>query len=165
MIVGHLAVSALEHRYTGADFLPVMAAAVFPDAVDKVAYYVLDAADSGRSWGHTLLAAFITTAITYLLFGKRKGMSWALGYLSHLVCDIGGVVPWLYPFVAYEYPPAQSFWTNLWTGLTQPRMLLEIALIIWAGFALRPQWKAGAGHLRDGVQKKWRALQDRTVES
>ena len=34
MIIGHVAVSALAHRYLKADLIPVMAAAAIPDVVD-----------------------------------------------------------------------------------------------------------------------------------
>lgn len=94
MIIGHLAVSALEHRYVKAALVPVMASAVFPDLVDKIAHYGFGQHASGRMWGHTLLGALITSAAVFILFGRHNAASWALGYLSHLVCDIGGVVPW-----------------------------------------------------------------------
>lgn len=140
MLFGHLAVSALEHRYAKAEFVPIMAAAVFPDAVDKVAHYVLGRADSGRLWGHTLFSALLSTAIVFLIWGKRSGWSWALGYLSHLVCDIGSVVPWFYPFAAYEFPPSETFETTLWMSLTNyPRLALELLLSAWAVIALRPR--------------------------
>ncbi len=132
MIVGHLAISALEHRYVKAALVPVMASAVFPDLVDKIAHYGFGQHASGRMWGHTLLGVLITSVAVFLLFGRLNAASWALGYLSHLVCDIGGVVPWLAPFVAYEFPPAMDFMTTLWTGLTKPLLLVEIALCVWA---------------------------------
>ncbi len=139
MIVGHLAISALEHRYVEAALVPVMAAAVFPDLVDKIAHYGFGQHASGRMWGHTLLGALLTSAVVLALFGRHNAASWALGYLSHLVCDIGGVVPWLAPFVTYEFPPAMDFMTTLWTGLTKPLLLVEIALCAWAVIALKPR--------------------------
>ncbi len=132
MIIGHLAVSALEHRYVKAALVPVMASAVFPDLVDKIAHYGFGQHASGRMWGHTLLGALITSAAVFILFGRHNAASWALGYLSHLVCDIGGVVPWLAPFVTYEFPPAMDFMTTLWVGLTKPLLLAETTLCVWA---------------------------------
>ncbi len=61
MLFGHLAVAALQHRYTKSALVPVTAAAVFPDAVDKVAHYVLGYNATGRMWGHTLIAAGLTS--------------------------------------------------------------------------------------------------------
>ncbi|MCD6285792.1 MAG: metal-dependent hydrolase [Anaerolineae bacterium] len=138
MLFGHLAVSALEHRYVRAAFVPVMAAAVFPDILDKTAHYALGLTDSGRMWAHTLLAALITSGVVLVLWGKRAATSWALGYLSHLVCDINNVVPWLYPLVTYEFPMSEGFRATLWASLTDtPRMLLETSLSVWALVAHR----------------------------
>jgi hypothetical protein len=138
MIFGHLAVSALEHRYVKVEFVPVMAAAVLPDGVDKVSHYVLGQAENGRLWGHTLIGVFASTLIVLLFWGKRSALSWMLGYLSHLVCDIGGVVPLLHPFMKYEFSPAYDFKTTLGMGLSNyPRLVLELALSIWVFAALR----------------------------
>lgn len=140
MLFGHLAVSALEHRYLKADLVPVLVAAILPDAVDKVLHYALGQTDSGRLWGHTLLAALVSTAVVLGVWGRQSAASWALGYLSHLVCDVGSVVPWLYPLVTYEFPVSEGFVLTLWESLTRfPRLLLEIALSGWALIALWPQ--------------------------
>ncbi|MGC9348076.1 MAG: metal-dependent hydrolase [Anaerolineae bacterium] len=148
MIFGHLAVSALEHRYAKAEFIPVMAAAVLPDVVDKVSHYVLGQGEVGRLWGHTLIGVFASTLIVLLVWGKRWAASWALGYLSHLVCDIGGVVPLLHPFVAYEFPPSYDFRTTLGMGLSNyPRLALETALSTWAFAALRSCIRPTLRHL------------------
>jgi hypothetical protein len=72
--------------------------------------------------------------------GVRNAAGWALGFLSHLICDVGGVVPWFAPFVRYQFPPATGFLTALWAGLTQPSMILELALVVWAILALRPRF-------------------------
>ena len=133
MLFGHLAVSALEHRYVKGAFVPVMAAAVVPDIVDKTLHYVLGLTDNGRMWGHTLLAALITSGVVLILWGKRSATSWALGYLSHLLCDINNVVPWLYPLLTYEVPISEGLMATLWASLTNtPSMLLETGLAVWA---------------------------------
>lgn len=140
MLFGHLAVSALEHRYANVEFVPVMAAAVLPDVVDKISHYVLGQTATGRLWGHTLVGVVVSSMVVWLAWGRRSALSWAVGYLSHLVCDIGGVVPWLHPFVTYQFPPAYGFETTLGIALTNyPRMALETALLIWAFVALRPR--------------------------
>lgn len=142
MIFGHLAVSALEHRYLGVAFVPVMAAAVVPDVVDKIAHYGFDQYASGRMWGHTLIGAVVSSLIVLAFFGRQNAIGWALGYLSHLICDMGGVVPWFAPFVHYEFPPAMDFITTLWTGLTKPTLIVEFGLAIWAILALKPKFIA-----------------------
>ena len=67
MIFGHVAVSALAYRYLKADFVPVMAAAVVPDVVDKVAHYVFNQGEGSRWMGHTLIVVAVTTVLVYLI--------------------------------------------------------------------------------------------------
>jgi hypothetical protein len=141
MIFGHVALSALAYRYLKADFVPVMAAAVVPDAVDKVAHYVFDQGAGSRWMGHTLVVAVTTTALVRLIWGKKPAWSWALGYLLHLFGEFGGVVPYLYPFVQYEFPYDYGFAETLSLSLTNlPRMALELGLCLWAGMAMFDLW-------------------------
>jgi hypothetical protein len=148
MLFGHLAVSALEYRYVKAEFVPVMAAAVVPDAVDKVSHYVFGQNATGRMWGHTLLAAVLSSVVVLVLFGRQSAASWALGYLSHLICDMAGVVPWLAPFVTYQFPPAEDFLYTLWTALTRPLIIVEMLLSIWAVLAMRHELTAIISRVR-----------------
>lgn len=141
MIFGHVAVSTLAYRYLKADFVLVMAAAVVPDVVDKVAHYVFDQGAGSRWMGHTLVGVAVSTALIALVWGKRLGLSWALGYLLHLVGEFGGVVPYLYPFVQYEFPYDYGFAETLSLSFTNlPRMALEMGLCLWAGLALFDLW-------------------------
>lgn len=152
MLFGHLAVSALEHRYLKAEFAPVMVAAVLPDAVDKVLHYVTGQTESGRLWGHTLLAALVTTSLVLAIWGRRSATSWALAYLSHLICDMGSVVPWLYPWVTYTFPESEGLALTLWAGISNlPRMALELGLSVWAFVALREQ----IGELTQQIRHRW----------
>jgi hypothetical protein len=152
MLFGHLAVAALEHRYARAALVPVTAAAVFPDAVDKVAHYILGHHATGRMYGHTLLAGLVTTLVVVALFGKHNAASWLLGYLSHLVCDVGGVIPWLAPFVAYEFPPQRTFAMAMWAALTRPLIFLEVVLLIWAAIVIHQELESGRLKLRPSRQ-------------
>ncbi|MBN2006898.1 MAG: metal-dependent hydrolase [Anaerolineae bacterium] len=136
MIIGHLGISALLHRYAKADLAPVMIAGMMPDIVDKTLCQILHLTPSGRMAAHTLLGLAISTGIVAAIWGKRTAWSWALGYLGHLVADAGGEVPWLYPFVHYDFPPSPSLWETLMYRLSHPLTLLpELFLCIWAGFA------------------------------
>ncbi|NBD35898.1 MAG: hypothetical protein GVY30_07850 [Chloroflexi bacterium] len=133
MIFGHLALSALEHRYLDADLVPVMVAGLAPDLVDKTACQILRATPSGRMWGHTLIGLALSTLLIDLLWGKRAARSWALGYLGHLLGDLNGLLPWFYPFVSYDFKPSPSIWRVLRDFLRNPvRLSGEIALTIWA---------------------------------
>ncbi len=148
MLFGHLAVSALEHRYAKAALVPVVAAAMLPDAVDKVSHYVLGQNATGRMWGHTLIAAFLSSLVVLALFGKHNASSWILGYLSHLICDMGGVVPLLAPFVTYQFPPAEDFLTTLWAALSRPLIIAEILLSFWAVWSMRQEINAVYSRVR-----------------
>ncbi len=137
MILGHLAVSALEHRYLDADLVPVMVAGLAPDLVDKTACQILHLAPSGRMWGHTLVGLALSTLLIDLLWGKRAARSWALGYMGHLLGDLNGFVPWFYPFVSYDFKSSPSLWHILHNLLRDPvRLGLESALVVWAILAL-----------------------------
>jgi hypothetical protein len=138
MLAGHLGVSVLAHRYLKADLVPVVVAGVFPDVVDKTLCQGLHILPSGRMWGHTLLGLAVSTFIVRLLWGRQTAWSWAVGYLGHLVGDLGGQVPWLYPFVQYDFEPSPGFWEILRRRLEHPAEIgLELVLIGWAALAVR----------------------------
>ena len=133
MLFGHLAISALAYRYLKADFVPVMAAAVAPDAADKLLCQGLHIFDSGRMWGHTLLGLVLTTGMVRAVWGRRAARGWFVGYLGHLLADTGGDVPWLYPFVHYDLAPSPGLWEILEEKVANPAAMgLEVALVIWA---------------------------------
>jgi hypothetical protein len=165
MLFGHLAVSVLQHRYLKADLVPVVIAGIFPDVVDKSMCYVLHVVPSGRTWGHTLLSMGLSTITVSLIWGRRFGYSWALGYIGHLLGDFGSALPWFYPFRPYEFPPSSlSLWTIIRRFLANPPALLfELALSVWAISALifkpsRPWPKARAKIW----PKAWQRIRTRT---
>jgi hypothetical protein len=83
----------------------------------------------------------VSTGLIWALWGKKTAWSWGLGYLLHVLCEFGGVVPWLFPFMAYEFPPDHGFGETLSLSLTNlPRMALEVALVIWAAVAMDDLW-------------------------
>jgi len=141
MLFGHLAVSALLHRYLKADLTTVMVAGVFPDIVDKTLCRVLHLTPNGRMYGHTLLGLGLTTAAVGLIRGRRVAWSWALGYLGHLVSDSDEFVPWLYPLVQYDFSELEpELWELLRRALMdRKRMGGELALTVWAACALLTQ--------------------------
>ena len=89
MLAGHLGVSVLAHRYLKADLVPVVVAGVIPDVVDKALCQGLHLLPNGRMWGHTLLGLAVSTVLVRLLWGRQTAWSWAVGYLGHLVADLG----------------------------------------------------------------------------
>jgi len=73
--------------------------ALLPDLVDKP-LYVLGIGD-GRYVGHTLLFVFLVAGAVSLK-NKLYGLSVLFGAILHLLLDSGDV-PWLYPFVNYDF--------------------------------------------------------------
>ncbi len=138
MLLGHLGVSVLAHRYLKADLVPVVVGGLFPDIIDKALCHGLHILPNGRMWSHTLLGLLTSTVVVWLLWGRQSAWSWAVGYLGHLIADIGGQVPWLYPFVPYEFEPSPSFWELLRRKLEHPLEIgLELVLLGWAALTVR----------------------------
>jgi hypothetical protein len=137
MVIGHVAVSVLEHRYLKVELVPVLVAGIFPDLVDKALCQLLHVTPFGRMYAHTLAAMALSTLVVGLIWGRHVAWSWGLGYLSHLVCDLGGFLPWLYPFVHYDFPHRQHNLVEiLRPWLLHPAGLaLEVALLAWAAWA------------------------------
>ena len=147
MILGHVAVSALLHRYLELDLAPTMAGGLFPDVVDKTLCQVLRLTPSGRMFAHSLASLALSTGIVRALWGRRAGQGWAAGYLGHLLGDLPTAVPWLYPFASYEFPKrSPGLWEIVRQALSNPlRMGLEVVLSVWAVLALRGARRARAG--------------------
>lgn len=136
MLFGHLAVSALLHRYLKADLTPVVAGGVFPDVVDKPQCHIFHLTPNGRRVGHTLLGLALSTLVMGVIRGRRTAWSWAAGYLGHLLCDTGNLVPWLYPIVVYDFSRSSfSLLRILRRMVTRPNPL-ELMLSVWAIYAL-----------------------------
>jgi hypothetical protein len=139
MLFGHLAVSVLLHRYLGTDLKLTVAGGIAPDIVDKTLCQVLRLTPDGRMLGHSLLAFGLSTAAVGRVWGWRAAWSWALGYMSHLVGDLGGLVPWLYPLVSYDFSPhSPQMWQIVCRALSNPmRIGVELGLAFWAACVLR----------------------------
>ena len=70
--------------------------------------------------GHTLLGLALTTVLVRVIWGREAAWGWSVGYLAHLVADIGGDVPWLFPFVQYDLTPSAGLWEILLKKLSDP---------------------------------------------
>lgn len=135
MLFGHIAVSLLQHRYLKVDLAPVLAGGLFPDVLDKTMCQVLHVTPSGRMWGHTLLGLAVSSLIVDIACGPRSARAWAIGYVGHLVADTGRQVPWLYPFVDYEFKPSPGLREILRRFAEDHReIVVESGLLAWALF-------------------------------
>lgn len=137
MIIGHLAISALEHRYLKAKLGPALVGGLFPDLVDKSLHHVMNITPSGRMYAHTFVGLLASTIAVRLVADKSTARSWALGYLGHLLADSGGGLPWWYPFQSYTFEPSPHIDEILKRFLNdRTELALELALLVWAVIAL-----------------------------
>jgi membrane-bound metal-dependent hydrolase YbcI (DUF457 family) len=131
MLTGHLAIAALLHHYLDTVPLPTIGGSLAPDLVDKGLYLALDVTDSGRTYGHTLLATAVSTVIIHLFWGRQAAQSWLVAYLSHLIADADGFVPWFYPWKQYRFKQSQRRSSvELVAQFFQPSPL-ELVLYLW----------------------------------
>lgn len=130
MLSGHLAISALLNHYLDTEPEAVLAGTLFPDLSDKLLYGA-GLTPSSRMLAHTLLGLGASTAVVWQVGDGKTARSWGLGYLGHLLADMGGFVPWFYPFVDYPFKPSTPLLVKLLTGKLKPSRL-EIGLLAWA---------------------------------
>ncbi len=133
MLIGHVAISILEHRFLDVELAPTLMGGLFPDVLDKTLCHVLRVTPSGRMWGHTALSLVVSTGLVRLLAGGRKARAWAAGYIGHLVADADDGTPFWYPFSTYEFTPSPSIKEILRRFLDNRRRLtFELGLLILA---------------------------------
>jgi membrane-bound metal-dependent hydrolase YbcI (DUF457 family) len=147
VLSGHLAVAALLRHYLQTEPLSTLGGSAAPDLLDK-ALYQGGVTKSSRTYGHTLLGAAVSTALVYLIWGKRPAQSWFVGYLGHLLADAGGFVPWFYPWKRYTFYPKLC---EPLSPLQFVRMSpLELPLLLWAAYikCRRPTFHVGGARLQ-----------------
>ncbi len=75
-----------------------------PDIIDKA--ISLPITGNGRYIGHSLLFNVVISMIVLAIFWKNKRIwiGFIFGWQMHILLDLGGFIPWLFPFVNYEFP-------------------------------------------------------------
>ncbi len=106
-IPGHAAMSIVGARLLKLPYTPAIAATFFVDIADKFFSDVIYIAPYGRCWFHTLLSVAICSLLVAWWKGKAWGASWCVGHFLHLIGDIG-FIPWFYPVIPYDWPPAPN---------------------------------------------------------
>jgi hypothetical protein len=133
MLIGHLAVAILEHRYLGTEFVPTLAGTLFPDAVDKTLCQVFHVTPNGRMWAHTLLSLAASTSLVRLLAGEKTAYAWAMGYAGHFLADSPETLPLAYPFKTYTFTPSPGFREIFHRFFEQRgKVALELGMLILA---------------------------------
>ena len=92
-----------EHVREKIDYRLVLIGALTPDLIDKVFSAMFFSYT--RFLGHSLFCCLILTIIIYSLFDTKKGLSFCIGDIFHLIEDAGWFVPWFYPLINYEFTP------------------------------------------------------------
>ena len=75
-----------------------------PDIIDKA--ISLPITGNGRYIGHSLLFDIAISMIVLALFWKNRRIwiGFIIGWQTHMILDAGGFMPWLFPFVNYDFP-------------------------------------------------------------
>ena len=132
MIIGHVATAVLLKKYFPEEEpLPLFVGSLFPDIGDKLIRYVRQIYE-GRTLFHSFLGFGLTVGVLLVFSQRKTARSWALGYFLHLVCDMGGVVPWFYPIAHYDYPYSPYTYPQKVVHLFTRPKLAETALLLWA---------------------------------
>ena len=82
-----------------------------PDIIDKA--ISLPITGNGRYIGHSLLFDIAISMIVLAVFwrNRRIWIGFIVGWQTHLILDTGGFMPWLFPFVNYDFPERTlSYW-------------------------------------------------------
>lgn len=110
-IPGHIAIAILQHRLIArykpgqTVMSPLLLASLFPDMIDKSIGYIFHAMPNGRHYTHNVFSLILWPGLVSLIWGKKAGYSWFIGFLGHLLVDIGGrgFVPWFFPVKKYHF--------------------------------------------------------------
>ncbi len=134
-IPGHLAVALIQHTLPPFhrqpnSLLPLLAAALAPDVVDKTIGYALRLMPNGRHVAHNLFALSGSSAAVGLLLGRKCGRAWLAGYSGHLLADFNSRMPWLFPLKKYHFRRKEfSFgWRRFWLEL----IVLLVTLLFYS---------------------------------
>lgn len=141
VLLGHVAVSTILHCYLKTKFLPTLSGGLCPDVLDKGLCQGLKITPSGRMYGHTLTAWGLSSLAVGGVFGGATGKSWAVGYVAHLLCDLKGQVPWLFPWRGYEFQLSEPILGQLFDKFFRKTSPLETGLLLWAGVALWQRYR------------------------
>ena len=80
---------------------------LLPDLVDK-SLVIFFGIGGGRYIAHTLTFAALA-GILALLHSRKAALAVSFGVFAHLVEDSYSFIPWLYPFLDYDFPLVESY--------------------------------------------------------
>ncbi|MFW9852701.1 MAG: metal-dependent hydrolase [Candidatus Thorarchaeota archaeon] len=103
-------------------FISLAIGAMGPDIIDKL--ISLPITDHGRYIGHSLIFDVLICFLVLIVFRKNKRiwLSFIIGWQLHLILDLGGFLPILFPFVSYEFPVRDQTFFEI---LSQPSVYIN----------------------------------------
>jgi len=121
---------------------------LLPDLLDKPLWML--GISCGRFVGHTLLFVFLV-AFVFSLRKRTYGLFALVGGMLHLLSDVGWFIPWLYPFVKYDFPQLEFWDAFRWyevAGLFMELAFVTLAMSLLLWFSSRGK-KPGKPRPRD----------------
>lgn len=147
-IPGHLAFGVSAARLWGVSIGAAVLGSFMPDIVDKGLNDFLHYTPYGRHFMHSVTSCVLCSGAVWLILGRRIGLGWLSGHLTHLVGDLGAFTPLWMPFVRYDWPDdintTMITFKNPWRCLFRPVMGIEfLMLILMIGVFLYPRSARG----------------------
>lgn len=135
---GHVAAAYLASRLARTDLRAGLAVSMFPDFVDKPIRWLFRLTPNDRIPAHTGLAWALTSALVWLLLGKRAAQGWIVGYASHMACDEinahlnpGRIYFW-WPFKRYAMHTGPTGLASSLNDFTPASLVVEGAVVLMA---------------------------------
>lgn len=146
---GHVAAAYLASKLFRTDQRAGLAVSMFPDMIDKPVRWLLHITPNDRIPAHTGLVWTLTSAITWLLGGKRFAQGWLVGYGAHLVCDEinaylnpGRIYFW-WPFKRYQMHTGPTGLQSSLNDFSPASLLVEAVTVVCALWVWRRSQNKG----------------------
>lgn len=141
-VPGHLSVSSILAKTFNLNIGVIIFAGFFPDLFDKPLYWVLNIFPNGRTIMHSLSGLLVMVFGVYLYKRKKIAIAWGLGHFGHLICDLSSdlilynkpLMPWLFPFKIYKFPPPHYFVSLKLLIIETSLLFIAIAMVFTTRF-------------------------------
>jgi len=107
--LGHVGTALVIASFFSLPITAFVMGVLLPDLLDK-SLVLFNVVECSRSYGHTLAFAGFAGIVAFVVTRKREtAIAVALGCLFHLAEDVTGMVPFDYPFVAYDFQACVAY--------------------------------------------------------
>lgn len=133
--IGHIGISLAAAYLLRLNMAVTVFCGILPDLLDKPLTALLGLTQ-GRYVGHTLLFIFLIV-VAFFIWKRKYGVAALVGGISHLLLDLGGFVPWFYPFVSYQFEHGRvDFATYFRQYFTLSNIGIELIIVALTGLIL-----------------------------